>query len=270
SRPGLQPQHLMSVRSAARVGSAHVVGASLQSTDLQFTPGPVAAGKYRFDIGTAGATGLVLHTLYLPLALPGKTPSELTLTGGTPVTTSPCYHFLAATWRPYLARLGLTVALSLVRPGFYPRGGGEVRAVIEPCPGLKPLRLTERGPVGVKVVSAAAGLPEHVANRQARRAAHTLRQRHGIKAEVKEGTWRGGPGSMLAVVLDTKPVPTLFFSLGARGKPAEKVADEATAEAGAYFRTVPAAVDPHSADQLVLPLALTAGPSEYSVSAVTQ
>src|SRR5262249_11975752 len=154
TKPGLQPQHLMSVRSAAQVGSAHVVGASLQSTDLQFTPGPVAAGKYRFDIGTAGATGLVLHTLYLPLALAGKTPSELTRTGGTHVSTSPCYHFLAATWRPYLAQLGLTVSLTMARPGFYPRGGGEVRAVIEPCPALKPLRLTRRGPVGVKVVSA--------------------------------------------------------------------------------------------------------------------
>src|SRR5262245_17296410 len=95
SKPGLQPQHLMSVRSAARIGSAHTVGASLQSTDLEFTPGPVAAGKYRFDIGTAGATGLVLHTLYLPLALAGKAPSELTLTGGTHVRASPCFHFLA-------------------------------------------------------------------------------------------------------------------------------------------------------------------------------
>ena len=48
-------------------------------------------GKYRFDVGTAGATGLVLHTLYLPLALRGgDIPSELTLIGGTHVRMSPC------------------------------------------------------------------------------------------------------------------------------------------------------------------------------------
>jgi RNA 3'-terminal phosphate cyclase (ATP) len=71
------------------------------------------------------------------------------------------------------------------------------------------------------------------------------------------------------VVLDTAPVPTLFFGLGARGKPAERVADEAVDEALAYLDGGPALVDPHSADQLALPLALAEGPSEYGVSEVT-
>src|SRR5204863_4181574 len=64
-KSGLQPQHLKSVQSAAAVGNARVVGASLGSADLVFEPGEVKGGKFRFDIGTAGSTGLVLHTLYL-------------------------------------------------------------------------------------------------------------------------------------------------------------------------------------------------------------
>ena len=36
-----------------------------------------------FAIGTAGATALVLHTVYLPLALKGTVPSEVIVTGGT-------------------------------------------------------------------------------------------------------------------------------------------------------------------------------------------
>src|SRR5262245_52089002 len=68
-KPGLQPQHLMSVRAAATVGQAQLRGATLGSTDLVFEPGEVKPGRYRFDIGTAGATSLVLHTLYLPLML---------------------------------------------------------------------------------------------------------------------------------------------------------------------------------------------------------
>ena len=39
SKPGLQPQHLMSVRAAAAVGQATVRGASKGSTDLVFEPG---------------------------------------------------------------------------------------------------------------------------------------------------------------------------------------------------------------------------------------
>src|SRR5262245_41481497 len=78
-KPGLQPQHLECVTSAGRIGQAQLRGASRNSTDLVFEPGTVTPGRYRFDIGTAGATSLVLHTLYLPLALRGgDAPSQLT------------------------------------------------------------------------------------------------------------------------------------------------------------------------------------------------
>src|SRR6516164_9710173 len=88
-KPGLQPQHLLSVRAAAAIGGAAVKGASLHSGDLVFEPAEVRAGKYHFAIGTAGATGLVVHTLYLPLALRSAIPSEVVLEGGTHVSTSP-------------------------------------------------------------------------------------------------------------------------------------------------------------------------------------
>src|SRR4051812_9578773 len=135
-KPGLQPQHLMSVRAAARIGAAKLRGASIGSTDLVFEPGTVSAGSYRFDIGTAGSTGLVLQTLYLPLALRGDAPSEVTLIGGTHVNTSPCFHFLDVTWRAYLERMGLRLSLRMARPGFYPRGGGVVVAHVQPTPRL--------------------------------------------------------------------------------------------------------------------------------------
>jgi RNA 3'-phosphate cyclase len=268
-KPGLHPQHLVSVRAAAAVGNAAPRGASQGSTDLVFEPGQVRPGKYRFDIGTAGATGLVLHTLYLPLALRGEAPSELTLTGGTHVTTSPCYHFLDVTWRRYLEQCGLRVGLRMVRPGFYPRGGGVVEAFVQPCPRLHGLRLRERGPVRAGGFSAVAGLDPSIAKRQARRAAYRLEQA-GLKAKLREETWEGGPGTVLAVELDTAPAPTLFFALGARGKPAERVADEAVDQVVAYLEAAPALVDEHSADQLVLPLALADGPSEYTAARVTK
>src|SRR5262249_55832943 len=140
-KPGLQSQHLMSVRASATVGAAETLGASRGSSDLEFRPGTVRPGNYRFDIGTAGATALVLHTLYLPLACCTATPSQLTLVGGTHVSKSPCFHFLATTWRHYLALMGLHVGLKMVQPGFYPRGGGIVEVQLRPCPALKGLTL---------------------------------------------------------------------------------------------------------------------------------
>jgi RNA 3'-terminal phosphate cyclase (ATP) len=266
-KPGLQAQHLTSVRAAAAVGVARVRGAALGSTDLVFEPGPVNAGKYHFNVGTAGATGLVLHTVYLPLALRGAAPSEVTLVGGTHVTTSPCYHFLVVTWRRYLEAFGVGVSLRMVRPGFYPRGGGVVVASVQPCARLMGVRLPQRGRLTATGFSAVAGLPAHVARRQARRAVYRLGQ-HGLKADLREEEWEGGPGSVLAVELDTAPAPTLFFGLGARGKPAERVADEAVDQVIAYLNA-DALVDAHSGDQIVLPLALAEGPSEFSVAEVT-
>ena len=69
--------------------------------------------------------------------------------------------------------------------------------------------------------------------------------------------------------LETAPVPSLFSSIGERGKRAERVADEAVDEALAHLKAEPG-VDLHSADQLVLPLALASGPSAYPVTIITQ
>ena len=269
AKPGLQPQHLMSVRAASTMGQASMRGASLHSSDLVFEPGEVRPEAYRFDVGTAGATGLVLHTLHLPLGLRSRTPSELTLIGGTHVSTSPCYHFLDTTWRRYMELCGLHVSLRMDRPGFYPRGGGIVRAFIQPCSKLHGIRLGARGPVRASGFSAVAGLDAAIARRQARRALFRLRQL-GLQADLREETWEGGPGTVLAVELDTQPVPTLFFALGARGKPAERVADEAVEQVSAYLGAGDALVDAHSGDQLVLPLALAEGPSAYRVAEVTR
>jgi RNA 3'-terminal phosphate cyclase (ATP) len=268
AKPGLQPQHLMCVRSAAEVGGASTCGAHRGSTDLEFTPGQIVAGSYKFDIGTAGATGLVLHTLYLPLALRVEGPSELTLVGGTHNMKAPSFDFLDVTWRAYLALMGIQVRLKMVRPGFYPRGGGMIQAFIQPCAAPHGLTLPSRGPVRAAGVSAVAGLDRNIARRQARRATFRL-EKAGLDVEIREESWQGGPGTVLTVELDTAPAPTLFFGLGARGKPAEAVADEAVDQVLAYLAAGPALVDAHSADQVVLPLALADGPSQYSVAEVT-
>ncbi len=268
SRPGLQPQHLRSVLAAADVGRADLRGASLRSTTLDFTPGAVRPGDYSFHIGTAGATGLVLQTVYLPLALAGRS-STVVVEGGTHVEHSPCFHFLDRTWRAYLGLLGLDVALHMDRPGFYPRGGGRIRADIRAVEAPRPFHPDPPAPVRrARVLSAAASLPEHISRRQADRATARLVEL-GLEVEARQESWPGGPGTMLGIELATEPVPTFFFALGKRGKPAEVVADEAVAQAEAFLSAEPPGVDEHSADQLLLPLAFAPGPSRFRTARVS-
>jgi RNA 3'-terminal phosphate cyclase (ATP) len=271
-KPGLQPQHLMCVRAAATIGKAQIIGASQGSSELSFDPGTVTAGNYHFAIGTAGATGLVLQTLCLPLALGAREPSEITISGGTHVKAAPCYHFLDTTWRAFLEFFGLRLKLTMVRPGFYPRGGGAIRAGIQPCPRLHSFRLGPTAPLHtVTGFSAVAGLPEEIAERQAHRAEKRLRaEARELKVKIAVDTWSGSPGTVLALTLPTQPVPTLFFALGERGKKAERVADEVVDQVIAFLATESPAVDLHSADQIVLPLALAEGRSEFPVAEITQ
>lgn len=270
SKPGLQPQHVMCVKAAGAISGAQYKGAANGSSVLYFEPRAVRSGNYTFAIGTAGATALVLHTVYLPLALRGDGPSEVAITGGTHNIHAPCYHFLETTWAAHLARMGIKVQLEMTRPGFYPRGGGEIRAVIHPCErvnGLSLLACPELTTAGG--FSAYAGLPESVGRKQARRLGARLKS-EGVESHIPVEEWEAAsPGSVAAVIFRQLPVPALFFGLGERGKPSESVADDAADEA-VRFRNARAPVDPHSADQLLLPLALSDDPSEYRTSEVTR
>jgi RNA 3'-terminal phosphate cyclase (ATP) len=270
TQPGLRPQHLTCVKAAAEIASARYKGGTVGSSVLYFEPGEVKAGRFEFRIGTAGVTGLVLHTIIVPLALRGVGPSEVVVTGGTHVPHAPCHHYNAVTWAGYLRKLGIDVDIEMTRAGFYPRGGGEVRATIRPCPHVRGLRLTACPDLttagGFSAVS--GNLPAGIAKRQAQRLAQKLKK-VGVEPHIPEESWDGGEGTVAAVIFRQAPVPTLFFGLGERGKSAEAVADEAAEQAEA-FRASGCPVDPHAADQLVLPLAFSPEASEYRVSEVTR
>lgn len=268
-KPGLAPQHLACVRAAAQISSAKYNGGQIGSAVLSFEPGECKSGTYFLGVHTAGATALILHAVYLPLTLRGNGESTLTITGGTHVAHAPCYHFLETTWAAYLKLMGIEVELEMAKPGFYPRGGGEIRAVIRPSSVVRPLSLTacpELTTAGG--FAAVADLPMSIAKNMGRRLTHKLKQAD-VEPHIPQEEWANGPGAVAAVLFRQPPVPPLFFALGERGKPAEVVAEEA-AEQAVAFKESGCPVDPHSADQIVLPLAFADSPSEFRVSAVTQ
>ncbi len=269
SKPGLRPQHLAAVQAAARIGRAQVEGAALGSREVVFRPQGVYGGNYRFTIPTAGAVTLLLQAVLLPLALAGET-STLRLQGGTHVPWSPTYEYLAWHFVPFAERLGLRLRMQLVKAGFYPKGGGEIIVRIRPAEEpLHPLRLTERGALlRVRGLSAVANLPDHILRRQKHQA---LRRLQGLPCEVKvRGERLPSPGQGTVVVLraEAEHGAGCFTSLGAKGKPAERVADEAV-ESLIHYLQSGAALDAHLADQILLPLAFAAEASAFTTEALT-
>jgi len=265
AQPGLRPQHLAGVLALAQITQAEIRRAGLHSRELTFRPRRPRPGRYLFDVaaktGSAGSVTLLAQALLPPL-LSADRPSLLTLRGGTHVAWSPPAHYLLHVFLPALARLGVHAAMTLNRWGWYPRGGGEITLEISPARSLS--GVDWRKPPDYRdfrAISAISKLPEHVARRQAAR----LQSRLGKDLPVELVTAGGlDPGSLVFLY---GPLAG-FDSLGARGKPAEKVADEA-ADAFLIFRDRGAAVDRHLADQIVLYLARARGPSSFSTPEIT-
>ncbi len=258
-KPGLARQHLASVRAAAAIGEARVQGAELKSPALTFEPRGLVPGEYRFDIGSAGSTTLVLQTV-LPALLTAEGPSRLLLDGGTHNPFAPPFDFLDAVFLPLLRTMGPRVEARCLRPGFYPGGGGRMEVRVDPAPRLHPLRLVDRGAVRTLAARVTiANLPESIAERERRVLAREL-DLPPERCSVRRVSARG-PGNVVSVQVTSEHVTEQFTAFGARGVPAESVARQAAGQARAYLHAgVP--VGPHLADQLLLPLVL-AGSGEF-------
>jgi RNA 3'-terminal phosphate cyclase (ATP) len=270
-RPGLRPQHLAAVRAAGLACAAEVHGAFDGSPDLRFLPGRVAAGEFHFDIGTAGAATLVLQTV-LPILATAEDASRVEVVGGTHVPRSPSFHFLARHWREVTGRLGLAPALELAGAGFYPRGGGLVRARALPWTGRpSSLDLTKRGPLlAVRGVAGAA----RVRGRVAERAVDAARQRLW-EARRLEGEWEvlelesASPGAFVQAEAVFENGRAAFGLLGERGLRAEVLGERVARRILRFLDDDDAAVDPWLADQLAVPLALAGGGGRVATSEVT-
>jgi RNA 3'-terminal phosphate cyclase (ATP) len=258
-KPGLLRQHLTAIEAAKTVGCAEVTGASLGSQALEFQPGPVTPGNYRFAVGTAGSATLVLQTV-LPALLTSSNRSALTLEGGTHNPMAPPFDFLDRCFMPLIHRMGPSVELELRRPGFFPAGGGRFHAKIEPAKKLTRFDLLERGPIRTRKATIwNSKLPESIVERELGVIREELRWRPE-ECGFENVPHPLGPGNAVVLTFEAEHVTEVFTSFGERGRPAEDVA-KAAVEAAKVWVEANVPVDEHLADQLLIPMALASGGS---------
>ena len=165
-RPGVMRQHVTAVEAACAVGGAECEELAVGASALTFVPGKIQPGEHRFAVGTAGSTSLVLQTLLPPLMLAGR-PSRLVLEGGTHNPSAPPFEFIARVFLPLINRMGPRVSAQLLRPGFYPAGGGRIEVEIAPAGRLERLDLIDRGELRrVEARALVAALPGEIATRE--------------------------------------------------------------------------------------------------------
>ena len=268
--PGVRPQHAAVLRILRDISGGLLEGGNVGSTEVFFTPDRVESRALRMDLGTAASITLILQAVVPAVSLSGAT-FEAELTGGTDVPWSPTSDYFGMVVVPALKRLGIEVEFEVRRRGYYPLGGGKVRAVIHSTSSLKSIDISERKQSpSVCIRSRCGKLPRHVAERQATSAVSRLK-RGGIEArDVNISTEESSsPGSSLLVsALD----PTCVMgsdSIGARGRPAEQVGEHAASEfIGAYGSG--STIDSHLADMLAPVLCLANGESRLLIPKVTE
>ena len=266
ARPGLLRQHLVAVQAAARICDADVADVVVGAQTLVFVPGAIRSGDYAFAIGTAGSSTLVLQTV-LPALLFAGQPSSVTVSGGTHNAMAPPSQFLERAYGRLLKAMGAEIDFRLQRFGFYPAGGGELVAEVQPCAGLLPVHLPERGArVHGYAESFVAGVPETVARRELECIGlgmgwgEAQLQANRLPAEM-------GPGNVLLLTLEHEHVTEVFAGFGEKMVRAETVAKHTLDRARRYIASG-AAVSEYLADQLMLPLAL-AGAGSFTTDALS-
>ena len=255
-KPGLLRQHLTAVHAAKAVANAAVAGCALGATSLRFAPSVVTHGDRRFAVGTAGSALLVLQTILPPLlTAPGR--STLVLEGGTHAPSAPPWPFVARAFLPLLRRMGASVDGRLERAGFFPAGGGRVVVDVHGGAPLAPLSLLSRGPVRAMTATAVVA---RLDGRVGEREIGVVQDGLGLaRADVAVDTVASdGPGNLVALEIVADDVVEVVSACGARGVPAERVAQDVVDEARALLAT-DAPVGAHLCDQLLIPLALAGG-----------
>jgi RNA 3'-phosphate cyclase len=268
--PGLQAQHLAAVEALARITEAQTEGVRFGSQRIVFIPQKILPGEYQFEVRTAGSITLLLQAIFLPLCFSNGI-SSVTLIGGTHVQWSPSFHYFSEVFLPTLEGLGVSAVANIEKWGFFPKGGGRIQLKINPIQELRPISLVDRGSLKkIRGISAISNLPRHVADRQKEQALRRIQRELQIGGEIAilDNVHSNGPGSFLFLLAEYQRVLAGFSSIGVRGKPAEKVADEAVDSLKDYLES-DGCTDPYLTDQLAPFMALAKRNSSITTVRIT-
>ena len=271
SNPGLRPQHLTGIKIIADLFHAEIENLRIGADWIRFSPSDkFKGGSVKFDIGTAGSIPLILMTVVPAVSLSNNS-LQIEVIGGTDVKASPTIdyvrHIVAESYRS----IGVRFSVDILKRGYYPKGGGVVQSVIEPCRSPETIELLASRHTDPKIMSVCGQLPMHVAKRQISSALIALEKKEiqctNYTASIETSA---SPGSSILVYSASDFGPFVGGdSIGEPGKRAEFVGKEA-AERFLESMLSHAPVDPFLADMLVLPLALSKGRSKYRIGRLTQ
>jgi len=272
-KQGLRPQHLVVLKACAQLSSGKLEGAEVGSREIFYYPGEkVSTGVFEWDIGTAGSATMMACAL-IPLGLFAEGGTRFRIRGGLFQDNAPTAFHMGEVLLPLLRQMGAGVSMKTIRPGYVPKGRGELEVSVEPAKApLTALEKTKRGDIcridGISLASHLAG--QSVARRMAVRSRELLEQKgFNPQIDIIEDTSAVQSGAALLVRARSVDGCLLGFDrAGKRGRSSESIAESVVEGLLADLATG-AAVDRFAADQLILFAGFARGQSRYVVPCLT-
>ena len=147
---GLRPQHLTAINILQKIANAKIIGAKIGSTELKFIPGGIKNLDLIEDIGTAGSIPLILQVL-VPVVAISKKQLDLKIKGGTDVLWSPTIDYTQYVLKEAYSRMGINFEFELIKRGYYPKGGGEIKLKVYPSD-IKSITFSKRKTKNIKLI----------------------------------------------------------------------------------------------------------------------
>ncbi len=272
-KPGLRPQHIRVVEAIAQLVKGHTEGLTQGSQEFMFYPGPLKAGRhYQWDIGSAGSTTMLALGI-LPVLAFADSPVTVELRGGLFQDFAPSLFHLQHVLLPMLHSMGLSVEVTMVRPGYVPCGDGIFRLTVIPL--NKPLQAIVRENAGPAIRIWGIALSSHleerrVSQRMADTAQATLAESgHRADIEILNDTESLQRGAALALFADEAGAVRLGADrAGALRRSAESIGKRASTQLLEDL-TSGATLDRFAADQVIPFAALAEGDSRFLIPSVT-
>ncbi len=271
--PGLRPQHLFGLQALSDLCGGELIGGAIGSEEITFHPDSDWKSDLSITIPTAGSIGLVLQILQIGMIAATSHRLNLFFQGGgtygkwAPTTT----YIQKVTWKIF-KEMNYELNLSVLKHGFFPRGGAEVKVSMKSPSKLNGIHLRRESPVNSANIDSVATFhlkKGRVAERQAEEI-----QRELAKIDIDttcniDIVNADNPGSGVLVYSPTGNTIIAGDAVGEKRKSAEKVGHTAFRN---YYSTLSndCCVDTFLADQILPVMALASSSSSFTTPSLTK
>ena len=280
-KPGLRLQHLLGLKTLTELSNSSLSPCRVGSEEISIIPNykHEVKSNIHIDISTAASIGLLLQPIQIA-SLGFKKSEKIKIFlkgGGTFGKWAPSVNYLKEVTYKLFEKSGLKIDIDILKHGFYPKGGAQLKCVIYPSKEIiKPINLIELGNVNliqgeITITNQLKRNRDNIGLRIQKSIQQQIRKNLNIKTDIKH-TWVDsislGVGVSLWAHSDTGAIISTGTFLGEKKLSSEKLGYIVAQEMIDYIQNeIP--VDKYLSDQLVPLMGYVRKPSSIKVSEIT-